>query len=80
MSTLSHFTDGKTKVQRGAAQAHMVSSRPGTRAPAPKLDSASWPALAWFHRDPSSPRGERSTLPPQQLWDRGPFTEHSLGL
>lgn len=63
MSRSSHFRDGKTKVQKGAAQTHMGSSRPGTRTSAPKLDSVPWTALAWFHKDASSFLG-RDDQPP----------------
>lgn len=79
MSSSSHFRDRKTKVQRGAAQTHMGSSRPGTRASAPKLNSAlDCPGLV-SQGCQLTPGGMTSPYFPTTLgW--GPFTEHSLGL
>lgn len=45
-----------------------------SHAAAPQLHPVAWPALGWFHRVPAGPGGGRSALPPQQLWDREPFT------
>lgn len=80
MSSSSHFRDGKTKVQRGAAQTHTGgSSRPGTRASALKLDSAlDCPGLV-SQGCQLTPGGMTSPHFPATLgW--GPFVEHSLGL